>query len=100
EKEVLAWVSPSRVPYVRVEGTALHLPLTRPTMLTMKQASVLQACDGSRLARDIVAALRGDLRLGFKSDEDVYKVLDGLHARGLIIWNFNLPLITDSDRYL
>jgi hypothetical protein len=99
-KEVLAWASPTRVPYVRVEGNALRLPLARPTMLTMKQASVLKACDGNRLAREIAASLRSDPSLAFKGDDEVYKVLDALHARGLIIWNFNLPLMTNSDRYL
>jgi hypothetical protein len=99
-KEVLPWVAPRRAPYVRVEGTALHLPLARPTMLLPKQAAVLKACDGDRMAREIAATLRVDPKLGFKSDEDVYKVLEGLEARGLITWNLNLPLVTNPEKRL
>ena len=96
-KEALPWISPRRVPYARVEGTALHLPSARPTMLTEKQSAVLLACNGDRIARDIAATLRDHPKLGFRSDEDVYKVLEGLRARGLVTWNFTIPSIMSSE---
>ncbi|MDT5270747.1 MAG: hypothetical protein QOH49_2933 [Acidobacteriota bacterium] len=100
DKEVLQWVAPRLLPYVRVEGNALHLPASRPTMLTPRQAAVLSACDGERLACEIAEMLRADARLSFKSDADVYKVLAGLHSRGLIIWGFTLPLVIGSEKNL
>jgi hypothetical protein len=96
-KEALPWISPRRVPYVHVEGTALHLPSARPTMLTEKQSAALRACDGRQLARDIAATLRDNPKLGFRSDEDVYKALEGLVARGLVVWDFNLPSVPNSE---
>jgi len=99
-KDVLPWVAPRRVPYVNVEGRALYLPLARPTMLTAKQAAVLQACADDQMAREIAATLRGDPTLGFKSDEDVYQVLEGLCTRGLVIWGFTLPLVPNSETCL
>src|SRR6185295_8421082 len=75
-------------------------PLARPTMLLPKQAAALKACDGDRMARDIAVTLRGDPKLGFKSDEDVYKVLEGLEARGLITWSLNLPLVINPEKRL
>jgi hypothetical protein len=99
-KEVLPWVAPRRVPYVHFERTALYLPLARPTMLTSKQAAVLQACANDRLALEIAATLRADSTLGFKSDEEVYKVIEGLCARGLVIWGFTFPLVPDPETCL
>lgn len=98
--EVLQWAAPRRVPYVRVEGNALHLPSGRPTMLTPKQAAVLRACDGERLACEIAASLRAETGLGFRTDEDVYKVIESLHVRGLVIRDFILPLTIGSEQHL
>jgi hypothetical protein len=99
-EEVLKWVAPRRVPYVHVEGNALHLPGARPSMLTPRQAAVLRACDGERLACEIAEMLRSDAKLGFKTDEDVYKVVETLHARGLVIRDFVLPLAIGSEKHL
>ena len=100
DREVLKWVAPRRMPYIRVEGNALHLPAARPSMLTPKQAAVLRACDGERLACEIAELLRADAKLGFKTDEDVYKVLETFHSRGLVFWGFTLPLVMGSEKNL
>ncbi|HVF42751.1 MAG TPA: lantibiotic dehydratase [Pyrinomonadaceae bacterium] len=93
DKEVLEWVPPRRMPYVRVEGNTLHLPGTRPLMLTPQLAAVLRECDGRWTAHDLAASLRSNPALGLRSDRDVYEILEVLHARRLIVWEFRLSLV-------
>jgi hypothetical protein len=95
------WAMPRRLPYVRFEGNALHLPMTtRPTLLSSKQAAVLGACDRRHTAAELAARLAGDPSSGFGDEEEVYRLLTALEARGLIKWSFEIPLAPRPEREL
>lgn len=100
DREVLRWVSPRRMPYVCVEGNTLHLPTTKPLPLPPLMAAVLRACDGTRTARDVAAALRSNPALGLRADEEVYAILGELQARKLVAWEFGLPLVPGTEKRL
>jgi hypothetical protein len=95
------WAAPRRVPYVRLEGNAVHLPLSsRPIMLPARQAAVLRACDRRRTAHEIAAQLTADPASGFKGEEEVYETLDKLKERGFIAWTFEVPLAPRPEAQL
>ncbi|MBV9791332.1 MAG: lantibiotic dehydratase, partial [Chloroflexi bacterium] len=56
-KHLRPWLAPRRTPFAYLEGTTLQLPLEKPAQISPKQAAVLQACDGQRMAREIAADL-------------------------------------------
>nr|QEO74491.1 hypothetical protein [uncultured bacterium] len=90
--EMRPWAAPRRVPYLRLEGNALHLPRSRPLMLPPKYAAVLAACEGRLSASEIAAGLKRTPSLGVRAEAEVYKILTELVGKGLISWTFEIPL--------
>jgi len=93
------WALPRRLPAVRLEGDWLHVSFRRPQRLPSKQVAVLRACDGTRTAAEIAADVRrsgGDWR----SDAEIFTILKGLKAQGLIAWQFEVPLSAYPERRL
>jgi lantibiotic biosynthesis dehydratase-like protein len=92
------WALPRRLPGVRLEGDSLHVAFRRPMRLPAKQLAVLRACDGTRTAAEIAADLRRSS--GEWRDAEVFTILKGLKAQGLIEWKFEVPLSAYPERYL
>lgn len=82
------WAAPRLLPYYYVEGATLHRPKQPPATLPAEMAAVLRACDGSRPAHAIAAALTRAPGLRLKSETEVYNLLDRAVGEGLIIWAF------------
>jgi hypothetical protein len=99
-KQLRPWLAPRRTPFAAIEGTTLHLPLEKPTTLTPKQAAVLQACDGQRIAREIAADLMRDPRSQISSEAELYRILEGMQAIGLVSWTLEVPLESRPERTL
>jgi hypothetical protein len=93
------WASPRRLPAVRLEGDWLHVSFRRPQRLPAKQVVVLRACDGTRTAAEVAAYVR---RGGgeWRSDAEIFTILKGLKAQGLIAWQFEAPLSAHPERRL
>ena len=94
-----AWALPRRLPAVRLEGDWLHVAFRRPMRLPPKQVVVLRACDGTRTAAEVAVEVRrggGDWR----SEAEVFTILKGLKAQGLIEWQFEVPLSAYPERRL
>ena len=100
DPQVLRFASPRRMPYVFVENTTLHLPMTPPMKLPPVMAAALRACDGKRTARDIAALLRTNPAFGLRSDEEVYEMFRQLQARKVLAWEFSLPLVAGTEKRL
>jgi lantibiotic biosynthesis dehydratase-like protein len=99
--EVRRWASPRLLPYIRLEGNSVHLPASsRPTTLPSQAAAVLHACNGTTTARDIASHLVHESAFGFRSEEDVYRILGSLRDRGLIKWTFEIPLAPHPEKTL
>ncbi len=97
-------VAPHRLPGFYLAGREAYFPqrieLARrmgldpnATALELReeQRSVLDACDGSRTAREIAAAF---------SEGRGYALLEELRNQGLVGWSFELPLSLMPDRAL
>ncbi|GAB7044445.1 non-ribosomal peptide synthetase [Catenuloplanes niger] len=78
------WLVPRRMPFLRVDGDALLLPLTPPAPLDPDTARLLRAADGTRTAGEIAAALGAD-------PDDVFRRLAGLRDARRISWSFEVP---------
>ncbi|HEX9033656.1 MAG TPA: amino acid adenylation domain-containing protein, partial [Streptosporangiaceae bacterium] len=51
------WLVPRRMPFVGLDGALLRLPMTPAVPLTPAEAAVMRACDGTRDARGVAAAV-------------------------------------------
>src|SRR5436853_97403 len=80
---LLPWIAPRRMPFVHIDGATLYLPPEASIELSAQQKAVLQACDGTRTARDIVLHLVRNPRSGLASEPQVYDVLRYLRDRGM-----------------
>ncbi len=84
------WLVPRRMPFVGVEGTLLRVALTPPVPLTPAEAAVMRACDGTRDAGEIAAALLADPSAGFGDVADVFAVMARLADSGRLAWQVDV----------
>ena len=91
DKELKQWVAPRRQPLVHLDGNMLRLPFEEPTKLPPVFTAVLGACDGERTAKGIALQLIGSPSSGVKSEAEVYRVLDTMQQRGVILWALEVP---------
>lgn len=91
EKDLQQWVAPRRLPFVHLDGNMLRLPFEPATKLPPVFAAVLGACDGERTAKGIALQLIGSPSSGVKNEAEVYRVLDTMQQRGVILWTLEVP---------
>jgi hypothetical protein len=92
------WLKPIQTPFVRVEGTTLYHPAMGPMTLPPELAAVLKCCNGEKTPAEIADHLaREDAR---RSEANLLRLLERLHARGLIYWDFNIPVELRPERAL
>ena len=80
------WLVPRRMPSVGVDGSLLRLPLTPPVPLTQAEAAVMRACDGTRDAGEIAAALLADPSSGFGEVAEVFALMARLADSRRLAW--------------
>lgn len=91
EKPLRPWIAPRRFPQTRIENTTLCLPFTKPIHLSKNEAAVLSACDGTRIAKELALDLIGKPSNSLTSEQEVYNILEQLHATKRISWSLELP---------
>lgn len=94
------WAAPRRSPLVHAEGALVFPPFRPPIKLSDKQSLVLASCDGARPAPQLAAQLRHAQPQLFTSDAEIYTILAGLRAQGVIAWALEIPVATHSERLL
>ena len=93
------WLVPRRLPSVGVDGSLLRLPLTTPLPLTQAEAVVLRACDGTRDAGEIAAALLADPSAGFGDVAEVFALMARLADSRRLAWQIEVaPQDTRPER--
>jgi hypothetical protein len=92
------WASPRRVPYLRMEGDLLHMPGARPMRLPAPGKALLKLCEGRLTARQLAREAVKNPETGVSSEEEVFGALRDLSDAGLIIWAFELPIDSHSER--
>jgi amino acid adenylation domain-containing protein len=80
------WLVPRQVPFVGVDGSLLRLPLTPPVPLTEAEAAVMRACDGTRNAGEIAAALVADPSSSFGDVAEVFALMALLADSRRLAW--------------
>jgi hypothetical protein len=93
------WAAPRRVPYV-CSHRGTFLLAGAPLQLTVKERAILQACDGTKLAKQLAGDLLQTPGLGFGSEEEIYHLLSSICDMGLIRWSFEVPLERQPERVL
>src|SRR5260370_11823533 len=94
------WLAPRRIPYIRLDGTNLHLGAQQTVKITPKQAFVLHACDGRRTARQIAVGLLRIARLGFRNEKEIFALLAEMQRLDFIPWAFAVPQQLKPEEYL
>jgi hypothetical protein len=100
DKSYAPWLVPRRLPYVDVRDNLLFLPKKTPIRISAGQAALLTACDGKRNARAVAGELRRTCATEFKTDNDVYTILEILKRNQLISWDLEIPLVPYPERTL
>lgn len=99
DESLRPWMSPRRIPSVRVEGLTLFHPLgTR--QITTDQMIVLRLCNGARTARDVAQHLMRFHSSKFKSETQVYGLIQSLCSNNVIFWGFEIPYELHPERTL
>ena len=87
DEALLPWMTPRRVPAAHLEGAMLYLPMREPLLLSSDEASVLNACDGERTAKQIVSETLTERR----DEQEVYRTLERLRDMGAVSWRVEVP---------
>lgn len=85
------WFVPRLMPFLRVEGTQLHLQAGDPITLTVTEAAAYRACDGRRTTRQIAQALLADPHSGLPTEAALYDILQAGHEARRLVWAFTVP---------
>ncbi len=84
------WLAPRRLSFVGTNGTLLYLPLAQPVPITKAEAAILQAADGTRDARSIVAMVLADPATGLDDAAAVYAVIERLAEGHRLAWQVDV----------
>src|SRR5262249_52569683 len=85
------WMTPRRVPAAHLEAATLYLPMREPLLLTKDEASVLNACNGERTAKQIVSETNGNPLTERRGEQEVYRILERLQEMGAVSWQVEAP---------
>jgi hypothetical protein len=97
---LLPWIAPILVPFIRIEDMTLIHPLFGALPLTTKQAAMLRACNGHDTAKQIAATLMHMPHLSVRDPVEVYEGLRDLATKGALFWKFNIPPGPFSEQIL
>ena len=78
------------MPFVGVDGSLLRVPLTPPVPLTPAEAAVMRACDGTRDAGEVAAAVLADPSAGLGDVAEVFAVMARLADSHRLAWQIDV----------
>lgn len=87
---LLPWAIPRLMPFASLEQQTLRLPFVKPLPLSMGQARVLAACDGTRTAQTLARQIVAEHLPGLPGTTDVYALLTQLYKARRITWSFDV----------
>ena len=86
-------------PHLSFSEATVHHPQRGALRLLPAEAAVYECCDGSD-ARDIAGRLVAGKAQGFRTEADVYTMIDQLSSRGLLCWGIDLPMDLTAEEVL
>jgi hypothetical protein len=99
KKSLRPWMTPRRLPHIRVEGTTLYPGNGQASKISPKLAVVLHACNGQRTAQQIAVGLTKVPKISFRTEE-VYALLEELQSQSFISWTLEIPADLHPEQYL
>lgn len=100
DQQVRAWLAPVLAPHLTLRDHEVIDGVRPPAQLTTAQAAVLRLCDGRRPGWQVAEEATADPGIRLRSSADVYLLLENLLARGIVCWDFNLPVSLEAERAL
>src|SRR5262249_28742485 len=100
EKSLRMWLAPQLMPFIRVEGFSLYIPARGAIRLSPQQKALIEKCDGQRTAKQIADELTGGSAAGFKSETEVFNLLEALHNKAVISWKLEAPMDLYPELYI
>lgn len=91
---VRRWLHPVPEPHISLGEDRAYQPPKPPVPLSRPELAALRACDGTRTAAEVAGGL------GLPKEADGYLLLDRLVERGLLRWDFDLPLSPRAETLL
>lgn len=100
DDELRPFLSPRKIPTLRLEGTTLHKG-GKTTELPDEYAVILAACDGTTPAGELAQRIIDEGELDLEDRGEIFEILESLAEQGLVTWTFEVPIITPHpDRLL
>lgn len=100
EPPVRASLAPGLSPQLTLAGRDVIDPVRPPLRLTSAEAGLVSRCDGRTPAWRIAEQAVAEPASGLHSAADVYLMLANLVTRGILRWDFDLPVSFDAERVL
>lgn len=94
DQRLRVWLPARLRPHLVLDGRTVRHPSRPPIQLSAPQAHAVSMCDGTRSAREVVAAL------GLRQEGDGYLLLNQLVDSGVLIWGFDLPMRYTAEEEL
>lgn len=88
QKSLRPWMTPRRMPYLRLENQQLHFPVGAQVQLSAEEAAVMAACTGQFCAEQIATHLLQNPYLDFIIADDVFMVMEELAQKQRLTWDF------------
>jgi hypothetical protein len=100
DEAILPWVAPRRLPFVRLDGSTVHVLGKGSIKPSAKQLAVIKACNEERTAKEIAAQLIRTYPADFRTEQDVYRFINIARNMGIIFWTIIIPLDPHPERLL
>ena len=94
------WLAPRQMPFLVIEHRTVFLPGGSSFTISDQEATLLEACSGEDTARELAARLLCRPDCPFNSEDEVYRVLESLLAKGLIAWTLEVPMDVHGEQNL
>jgi hypothetical protein len=99
-KDILPWVAPRCLPYIRVEEETLYVPTQSPTHIPPIHAAILQSCTGENVAKNIADQMLKRFPTKLETSADVYQILEYFQSLELIVWKLEIPIHPNAEQIL
>jgi hypothetical protein len=100
DHNVYPWLSPVRMPFVRIENSLMQHPIYGEVGVSPGQAAIFAECDGVATAKEIAQKLLRTRPGLFKNELEIYSAIAEAASKNLVFWGFDIPLDPYPERSL